>query len=235
MYDYCHININININSITSHPTQTTTQATENIMAILYSSREISMDTFSISSTKINTTVAKSPLAMKKAVRFPSSPSQLIQVHIIPATTTLTDEERRATWYSESESNAIIRENNRLLMRHRRNKFDDKDDARNYSLRGLEHLTGRERKTSRERVLQSVQKVITTQNKSNSCNCSYNNIITRSIAHKYMLSCQECCIEAFQRGLKDERVARTINTKITRRKRWNQRIRKECGSKKAYL
>jgi len=191
-------------------------------MAILSSSqREISMDTFSISSTKVNTTVAKSPLAMKRAVRFPSSPSQLIQVHIISATNNMTDEERRATWYSESESNAIIRENHRLLMRHRKNQFGDKDDDRNYSLRGLDNITGRERKTRSERVRRSIHKVITTQNKFNSCNGSYNDIITRdkSIAHNYILGCQECCIEAFQRGLKDERVARTINNKATRRKK----------------
>lgn len=209
-------------------------------MAILHSSRreQISMDTFSISSTKVHTTVAKSPLARNRAVRFPSSPSQLVHVHLIPATTQMTDEEWKATWYSEAESRAILRENQRLLMRHRRNKFDDHDEDRNYSLRGLEDVTGRERTTRRERSSRSIHQVITTQHKFNtSRHCSYHDLLTRdtSIAHTYRVSCQECYSKAFQRGLNDERVARTINTtKASRRKRWiSQRIRKDCGSKKA--
>ena len=36
-------------------------------------------------------------------------------------------------------------------MRHKMNKFDDNDDNRNYSLRGLEALSGKENKTRNER------------------------------------------------------------------------------------
>lgn len=86
---------------------------------------------------------SESPLPSFKSVRFASSSSTLIQEHIISTITDKTSDEWKATYYSKIESNAIIRENQRLLMRHKMNKFDDNDDNRNYSLRGLEALSGK--------------------------------------------------------------------------------------------
>ena len=101
-------------------------------------------------------------------------------------------------------------------MRHKRNKFDDNDDNRNYSLRGLEALSGKENKTRNERHSRSVHRVISSQKKftKNSNTTSLDDSqSTRDtiIAQSYISACKECRDEALKRGLKDERVVPTLN------------------------
>jgi hypothetical protein len=191
-------------------------------MAILFTShQEISTDAFSEQTKRKTTnssTTSESPLPIKKSVRFSSS-SSLIQEQIISTITDKKSDEWKATNYSKIELNAIIRENQRLLMRHKRNKFDSNDDNRNYSLRGLEALSGKEKKTRNERHSRAVHKVISTQKKFtiNICNTTSlddNKSTTRDtiIAQSYISACEECRDEAIQRGLKDERVVQTTNS-----------------------
>jgi hypothetical protein len=209
-------------------------------MAILFtaSHQEKSTDA-SYEQTKRKTrrrpsSTSESPLPTIKSVRFASS---LIQEHIISTITDKTSDEWKAMIYSKIELNAIIRKNQRLLMRHKRNKFDDNDDNRNYSLRGLEASSGKENKTRNERHSRAVHKVISTQKEfTENFNTTSldDNQSTRDtiIAQSYMSACEECRDEALQRGLKDERVVRTLNSIPGKKDRNNGSSKKKLSQRK---
>jgi hypothetical protein len=95
-------------------------------------------------------------------------------------------------------------------------------------------LSGKENKTRNERHSQAVHKVISTQKKftKNFITTLWDdNQSTRDtiIAQSYISACEECRDEALQRGLKDERVVRTLPEKKDRN---NGSSKKNLGQRK---